>query len=164
VLNRNSGVTLVELMVVVAIAAVGATLAAPGLSQMLANYKVRGAAESILAGLNQARAEAVRRNSPVTFSLSANGSGWAVTQLSTSATIESRSNNDSPGATVVSSTPATSVTFLSTGLLQAGTQMGRVTVSTGMGGTNTRRIDIFGGGLIRMCDPAIAMANDPRRC
>lgn len=163
-MNRARGVTLIELLVGVAIVAVAATLAAPGMSQLVANYKVRGAAESILVGLNQARAEAVRRNSPVTFALSLNGSGWTITQPSTSTTIETRSDNDTPGATVVSSTPTLSVTFLPTGLLQSGPQMARVTVSTGIAASNTRRIDIFGGGLIRMCDPAITTANDPRRC
>ena len=158
----HTGVTLVELMVTLAVLAVGATLAAPGLSQMIANYKVRGAAEGILGGLNYARTEALRRNTAVTFALAPGGSGWTVSQDSPSATLQSRSDSDSP--IVASSTAATSVTFLATGLLQTGSQMSQVTVSSLVPGTHTRRINVFGGGLIRLCDPAVTTPDDPRRC
>jgi type IV fimbrial biogenesis protein FimT len=42
--------------------------------------------------------------------------------------------------------------------------MSQVTVSSLVGASDTRRIDIYGGGLIRMCDPAVSAADDPRRC
>lgn len=160
----HAGVTLVELMVTLAVIAIGATLAAPGFSQMIANYKVRGAADSILNGLNYARTEALRRNSAVSFSLTPGGSGWAVNLVSPSATLQSRSDNESPNTTVTSSTAATSVTFLPNGLLQTGSQISQVTVSSFVDGTSTRRINVFGGGLIRMCDPAVTTPDDPRRC
>lgn len=160
---RSSGFTLVELMVVVAIVAITATLAAPNFAQMLANYRVRSAAEGILTALNFARAEAVRRNSPVSFSLSAGSSGWTVSQVSSTATLQTHSNNE-PATSVTSGTAATAVTFLPTGLVQAGTQLGQVTVSSPVDGSQTRRINVFGGGLIRMCDPGITGGNDPRRC
>jgi type IV fimbrial biogenesis protein FimT len=160
--GRAAGVTLVELMVTLTVLAVGATLAAPGLSQMIANYKVRGAAEGILGGLNFARTEALRRNAAVTFALTPGGSGWTVNQVSSNATLQSRSGSGSP--IVASSTAATSVTFLATGLLQTGVQMSQITVASAVDRTNTRRIDIFGGGLIRMCDPEVAAPDDPRRC
>jgi type IV fimbrial biogenesis protein FimT len=161
---RSRGVTLVELMVVLAVVAVGATLAAPGMAQVIANYRVRAAAESILGGLNFARTEALRRNTPVSFTLAASGSGWAVRQVSSGAALLSRSDNDSPGTVVASVNSALSVTFLSNGLLQSGTRMSQVTVSSLVGASDTRRIDIYGGGLIRMCDPAVSAADDPRRC
>lgn len=160
---RARGFTLVELLVVMAIAAIGAKLAAPGISQLLANYKVRGVAEAILTGLNFARGEAVRRNTPVSFSLASDG-GWTVQQVSPSATLLSRSAADLAGATVASSSSATSVTFVATGLVQTGTQMTQVNISSALGDTQTRRINIFGGGLIRMCDPSVTTASDPRRC
>lgn len=160
---RHSGFTLIELMVVIAIIAITATLAAPNLSQMTANYRVRGAAEGILNALNFARAEALRRNSPVRFSLTAGGSGWAVSQVSPTTTLQTHST-DEAGTTVTSSTAATDVTFLPTGLVQAGSQLAQVTVSSTVDGSKTRRINVFGGGLIRMCDPGITDANDPRRC
>jgi type IV fimbrial biogenesis protein FimT len=160
-----NGFTLIEVMVVVAIMAITVSLAAPSFSQMVANYRVRSAAESMLNGVNYARAEAVRRNSAVKFSLTTGGSGWTVSQVSPSSTLQSRSDNDSPGTTVASSNASTDVTFVSTGLvMQTGTQMAQLTVSSALAGTNSRRINIYGGGLIRMCDPGVATANDPRRC
>lgn len=160
----HHGFTLVELMVVLAIVAISATLAAPSFSQMIANYRVRGAADGILGALNFARTEALRRNTPVAFSLASGGSGWTVSQLSTSTTLQSRSAGDVPGLSVSSSSAATSVTFLANGLIQSGTQLSQVTVASVVSNANTRRINVFGGGLIRMCDPAVTVAADPRRC
>ncbi|MES2936534.1 MAG: GspH/FimT family pseudopilin [Pseudomonadota bacterium] len=160
---RARGVTLVELMVVMAIAAIGAKLAAPGISQMMANYKVRGAAEAIISGLNFARGEAVRRNTPVSFGLASDG-GWTVQQVSPSSTLLTRSAADLAGTTVASSSAATSVTFIATGLVQSGTQMTQVNVSSAVSSTQSRRINIFGGGLIRMCDPGVTTTSDPRTC
>jgi type IV fimbrial biogenesis protein FimT len=162
--GAHHGFTLVELLVVVAIVAVSATLAAPSFAQMIANYRVRGAADGILGALNFARTEALRRNTPVAFALSSGGSGWSVSQLSTSTTLQSRSAGDVPGLSVTSSSSATSVTFLANGLIQSGTQLSELTVASAVGNANTRRIHVFGGGLIRMCDPAVTAASDPRRC
>lgn len=162
--RAHHGFTLVELMVVVAIVAISATLAAPSFAQMIANYRVRGAADGILGALNFARTEALRRNTPVAFALSSGGSGWSVSQLSTSTTLQSRSAGDVPGLSVTSSSAATSVTFLANGLIQSGTQLSELTVASAVNNANTRRIHVFGGGLIRMCDPAVTAASDPRRC
>jgi len=161
--TRHSGFTLIELMVVVSIIAISATLVGPSFSQAIANYRVRSAAESVLNGLNYARSEAVRRNSAVSFTLAGGGSGWTVSQVSPSTTLQTRSNNDSPGTTVTS-VGSTSVTFLPTGLVQTGTPLTQATVTSSVSSTNSRRINIYGGGLIRMCDPGISTANDPRRC
>jgi type IV fimbrial biogenesis protein FimT len=156
--------TLVELVVVLAIVAVSATLAAPSFAHMIANYRVRTTAEGILGALNFARTEALRRNTAVAFSLTPGGSGWTVSQLSTSTTLQSRSGGDVPGTTVTPSTAATSVTFLANGMIGSGSQLNALTVAGTANAADTRRIDVFGGGLIRMCDPAIAAAADPRKC
>ena len=159
------GFTLIELMVVVSIIAISATLVGPSFSQAIANYQVRSAAESILNGLNYARGEAVRRNSAVSFTLAGGGSGWTVSQVSPSTVLQTRSNNDSPRTTVTSSSAATAVTFLPTGLVDTtSTPLTQATVTSSVSSTDSRRINIFGGGLIRMCDPAVSTANDPRRC
>lgn len=163
-LKGSGGLTLVELMVVLAVIAVGATLAAPGMAQIVANWRVRAAAESIVSGLNFARVEALRRNTPVSFTLAPGSSGWVVRQVASGATLLARSDNDSPGTTIVSANSALSVTFLPNGLLQSGTRMSQLTVSSRVNASDTRRIDLYGGGLVRVCDPAVTGAGDPRRC
>ena len=162
---RSRGFTLIELMVVVAIIAITAGLAAPNFRIMVANYRVRSGAEAIINGLNQARAEAVRRNTPVNFTLSGTGSGWTVNQVATATVLRRRSDGESAGVTAVSSNSSNSVTFVGTGLVDsAGTQLTQITLASATPGADGRRINVFGGGLIRMCNPAVVTAGDPRRC
>ncbi|MDD0812588.1 GspH/FimT family pseudopilin [Curvibacter sp. RS43] len=64
-----SGVTLVELLVGLTILCLGLLTVAPSMSSWLRNAQVRAQAESLQNGLHMARAEAVRRNTPVRFQL-----------------------------------------------------------------------------------------------
>lgn len=159
------GFTLIELMVTITVLAVALALAAPTFSTQLANFRVRAAAEAAINGLNYARTEAVRRNAAVEFTLDAAGSGWTVTRVSDGTTLQQRAGGDSPGTALSSSTTSLVVRFLATGLVDTtGTRLQQITVASAVTGAETRRIDIFGGGLIRMCDPGVAVADDPRRC
>jgi len=163
--SAGRGFSLIELMVTVAVLAVGLALAAPSLSTQIANYRLRSAAEGVLNGLNYARAEAVRRNSNVSFTLDASGAGWTVAQVSTGTTLQARANGESPGVTAASTTTSLAVTFTPTGLVDtSGVRLSQIDLTTAVGGAETRRIDIFGGGLIRVCNPSVTAAGDPRRC
>lgn len=83
-----NGFTLVEMMIAVAILAILLGLAAPGFQTLIQNTSIRATAESIQAGLQLARAEALRRNARVSFWLvtgidaacvrSAAGTSWVV--------------------------------------------------------------------------------------
>ncbi|WP_310462096.1 GspH/FimT family pseudopilin [Sphaerotilus sp.] len=66
------GFSLIELMVTLAV--LGALLMAvtPLVRDWMLDTEIRNAAESISSGLNRARAEAVRRNEPILFSLVSN--------------------------------------------------------------------------------------------
>jgi type IV fimbrial biogenesis protein FimT len=159
------GLTLIELMITIVVLAVGLALAAPAFTQQLANYRLRTASESIINGLNYARAEAVRRNSPVSFTLSNSGSGWTVALVSPATTLQQRAAGDSPGISASSTTTSRAVTFTATGFVDgSGIRMSQIDLASSTANTETRRIDIFGGGLIRVCDPAVTAAGDPRRC
>ena len=161
--DRQRGFTLIELVVAITIVGVGVMLAAPSAASMIANRRVQGAAQSVLDGLAKGRSEAVRRNVPVRFTLDG-ASGWTLENATSSASIQSYKTADW-STLAIGTTPSTSVTFLPNGLIQtAGTPMSQVTVSSSVANTRTRRINIFGGGLIRMCDPAVTAASDPRRC
>lgn len=66
------GFSLVEMMVALAIIAVFVTMGVPAFAQFLQNTQIRNAAETTLAGINLARAEAIRRNAAVRFNLVTN--------------------------------------------------------------------------------------------
>lgn len=150
-----------ELLVAVAVLAIGASLAAPTIAGVLAARKVQVAAEGILGGLRLARSEAMRRNAPVRFTLLPDG--WKLALVASGASLQSYRSSHWTGLHFVRA-GGDSVTFMPGGTLQASTHLSRVTVASGAAPTHARQVDIFGGGLMRMCDPAVAIPADPRRC
>lgn len=67
--DRMRGISLIELMITVTILAVLVVLGLPSFQTWLQNTQIRNAAESISAGIQRARMEAVRRNQNVRFTL-----------------------------------------------------------------------------------------------
>ena len=74
---RQSGMTLIELMVGVSLVAILVMMAVPSFSTSMQNRQVRSSAESIRSALQYARNEALRRNRSVSFTLQSDG-GWVV--------------------------------------------------------------------------------------
>ena len=62
---KNRGFTLIELMVVLAIAAIIATLAAPSFQRIITQQKISTAASDLLVSAMQARSEAIKNNRAV---------------------------------------------------------------------------------------------------
>lgn len=118
--SAGRGLTLLELMLVVAVAGILLMLGLPNFSQWLQNSQVRTAADSIANGLQLARAEAVRRNVRVRFQLTSTAaaglSDWSVSASADGGTtytvaIQSRNSAEgSPNARVGSSTAAQAAT------------------------------------------------------
>jgi len=75
--DRERGVSLIEMSTALAVTAILASMAVPSYSAWQGNTRIRASAEAIQSGLNLARAEAVARNTSVTFTLQGNG-GWTV--------------------------------------------------------------------------------------
>jgi type IV fimbrial biogenesis protein FimT len=86
--NLQRGVTLIELLVVVAIMAILAALAAPSFSSLVNSMRLTSTYNQLLADLNHARSEAIKRNTHVwacirsndangNASTCANGTNWA---------------------------------------------------------------------------------------
>jgi prepilin-type N-terminal cleavage/methylation domain-containing protein len=74
--RRKGGFTLIELMVVVAIVAVLATVGAPSFRDMLLNQRLAAAARGFGAALSLARSEAIQRAQSVTVTALA-GNDWS---------------------------------------------------------------------------------------
>ena len=110
-MRASRGFTLVELMIVVALLGVLASLAAPSFREVIVSQRVKSTSFDLIAGLSYARSEAVKRNDNVTITpVGGNwASGWEITALNvtTSATETLRSQ---PAQTNVSiAGPATIV-------------------------------------------------------
>ncbi len=146
----------------------------PSFSEFLQNRKVRNAAEAIHTGLSLAKAEAVRRNTLVTFTLS--GSGWALSCNNCTDVLPSMPASDiSPDVATDAST--TTVGFSGYGRVPALAAGAETTIDI----TNTKgtcqheattgtvrclRILVTAGGQIRTCDPKLTTvdANAPQAC
>jgi type IV fimbrial biogenesis protein FimT len=86
--TRSRGLTLVELIVVMAIIAMVMMMAAPSFSVWITNSRIRTTADSVMAGLQAAKTEAVSRNARVRFQLtssldngcvvSTNAANWVI--------------------------------------------------------------------------------------
>src|SRR5689334_25154051 len=73
---RSAGFTLVEVLVVMVIVGLLAAFSLPSMRRHLANADIRAVSEEMRSGLEQARSEAIRRNTTVRFDR--NGTGWNV--------------------------------------------------------------------------------------
>ena len=63
---KSAGFTLLEIMIVVALVAVLIGISAPSIGEFIRNSRITGKANDLLAGLNVARTEAIKRHVPVT--------------------------------------------------------------------------------------------------
>jgi type IV fimbrial biogenesis protein FimT len=198
----HRGVSLIEMAITLAIIALLYAISAPSFTTWIGNVQIRTATESIQNGLQLARAEAIRRNSPVMFWLTSQtapqAGDWLVgcSNPAGGGTLPEVAG-DCPGVSTQNALPAAGppynwiqrqnaadqqtalptvttlpananvVTFNSLGMITTnidGTApMNEIDVTLATGTVRPLRITL-GGGQIRMCDPALAVANDARGC
>lgn len=172
---RQRGVTLIELVVTLSVVAILATLAIPSFRSLILNRQISASAESILNGLQLARAEAVRRNTQVQFVLNADGT-WAVgcitVTASCPASIQSSTLGDGASDKVtVTPTPsgASTAAFNSFGaIISSASSLTQLDFALPAGAlpaseAHPLRLEISTGGGARLCDPAYS-SPDARAC
>lgn len=86
--SRQAGASLVEIMIALTVLAISLAIGIPAFSEWLQNTQIRTATESMLAGIQSARSEALKRNAVVRFQMmssidaacaqSATGTNWVV--------------------------------------------------------------------------------------
>lgn len=102
--QRQTGLTMIELMIVVAIAAILAAIAAPSFNDFIDNTRLTSTMSQLSGDLNRARSEAIKRNSWVLVCARSTdiacgtdwGDGWLVCQDSSN---DGTDNCDSSTAT-----------------------------------------------------------------
>jgi len=189
---RQGAFTLVEVLVSIAIVALVLAFAGPSALVWIQNTQLRNAAEAILGGVQQARIEALKRNTTVAFQLTdplstafqvcfydpaTQNCSTAQPAIATRGPSEG-SPNAGVGIDFAASAAATAldpgsnlpalVAFDSFGRVSTASPLNiaRIDVRNLVAGSDERRMDIYiaPGGQIRMCDPKLSQATNPQGC
>ena len=161
--SLQKGVTLIELMIGLVILGILLMVGLPSYSAWIQNTQIRTAAESILNGMQLARAEAVRRNTNVQLVFGA-ASSWTVSVPGAGgAQIQSRTSGEGSKNVTVAMTPAgaTTITFNALGRVvanaDASASITQVAVDVPvaiLSSAESRDLDrVTAGGNVHMCDP-----------
>jgi type IV fimbrial biogenesis protein FimT len=187
--RMQRGFTLVELMTGLAIFALLLMLALPSFSIMLNNQRLRAQAESVANGLQNARAEAVKRNAqvefvttddnagiaaqvatiaPVTPTTAPAGQNWLVRVMTSPGNYDYIEGKNATSSAIMAST-VSSIMFRGLGQTTlANTVTYQITNPAGgacaPGPMRCLNVTVTPGGQIRMCDPSITAAGDTRKC
>lgn len=184
---KSSGFTLIEMMIVIAIFSITLTFGVSSYRTWVQNTQIRNAAESIQDGILRARAEAVKCNANVAFTLLKNAalvldSSWTVTHVNVcgdvttggfaaGTALESRYSSEGSKNVAITADSAT-ITFGNLGTVvpntdgsAALTQVNLQSSGTAAADLRKLRVAVGAGGNARVCDPNLNSAStDPRRC
>lgn len=75
--QKNTGFTIIELIVALAVLAILLTVGVPSVQELIKNNRVTGQTNELVAMINFARNEAIRRNSSVPVVLTSETDGWS---------------------------------------------------------------------------------------
>lgn len=182
------GYSLVEVLITLVIVGVLVATGAPAFSSWLSNKQIRVATEAMLNGIQLARAEAVRRNTTVYFSLtssitsscalSTSGANWVVslatpvshctdtTETAPAQIIQLRSASETSKAVITSDQSQIFFDGLGRANQAVSLCVGLAADSgacLGTGDEHRLRVTVTTRGQIRMCNPALD-STDPQGC
>lgn len=169
---RPYGFTLIELMITITIFSITLMLGVSSYRIWVQNSHIRNAAESIQNGMQRTRAEAVKRNANVAFTLGVNSS-WVISVVNGGEVVESRTSGEGSKNVTVTVTPAgaTTVTFSNLGTVVANADVSATLTqvdldSSVLAAADSRNLSVMLGlgGNIRMCDPNLAAGSSPKAC
>lgn len=168
----QKGFTLIELVVTMVVLVTVSSIAIPAFQTSIGNAQIRTVAESIRAGLQQARAEAIKRNAKVKFTLQTN-SAWQIGCVTESANCpalitQKKAVEGSSANTTVSADNNTAV-FGSFGTRDPATATALTVVNVTNSQVNATerkalRVILGAGGNVKVCDPSVTVEGDSRAC
>ena len=157
--SLSAGFTMIELMIGLVILAILLSLGMPAFTWILEISRTKAAASGFSIGLQRARAEAISRNTPVTFTPS--GAGW--TMSAGGADFDTKDGGESSGGSVTV-TPNTAVVFNGLGRAAPAVDFDFSGFSGCGGEIRCLRVRVSAGGQVRVCDPAVTNTADTRSC
>ena len=110
------GMSLLELVVVLAILGILLTTGLSNFSVWIGNSQIRAVAEAQLAALRSAKSEAIKLNSPVQIQFDADFRGWTITVVNTNTTLKREANLSDFVNIVATPLPANANTVVFDGL------------------------------------------------
>lgn len=168
---KMRGFTLIELCVTITILGVLLAMAAPSMTTMLSNARVKSAKEQILSGINGAKSEAIRNNTSLRVALSS--TTLTTSRKDTGVVLKTQKISGSSSVSIgavsffidslgrVSDTGApedppivawSSEIVPASGADSCGAEL------------RCYRIQVLSGGLIKACNPSQGDVNDPSYC
>lgn len=169
--HAESGFTIAELMLALAVSAILVAIAVPSMRSFIENARIRATAESIQYGLSLARNEAVRRNERIEFV--ALDTGWEVRVPGSATPLQEASGREGRSGLTLTFTPddADRITFDSFGRTTANADASDAITQVDVESSNPPssgiyrplRLQVQATGAARLCNPA-ASAGNPAVC
>jgi type IV fimbrial biogenesis protein FimT len=159
-MNRQGGVTLLETMIAIAIIGIVMAWGIPSLSDVISSHTVKSTADVVFSALQEARSEALKRNTSVSATLTATAINLSGTNYAKTISLAGTGS----GA-AISQDKAGAIIFTSTGQIAASTSY-VITITNSSCAANNACLEVkaYGGGFIKVCNPSQGDSNAPNFC